>query len=119
MVRKLTWMVARLVAQAASRRDAAVATAGALAIALAPALTLAGCTTAQERAAQAQADVERMMTIYGPACTRLGYAAQSDAWRSCVIGLSTKYDLQRYGPPPGYDGWGPGHWRGGSWGRYW
>jgi hypothetical protein len=50
-------------------------------------LALAACTTPQERAAQAQADVERMMAIYGPACVRLGYAAQSDAWRSCVLSL--------------------------------
>jgi hypothetical protein len=76
------------------------------------ALVLTGCTTPQERAAQAQADVERMMTIYGPACIRLGYAAQTDAWRSCVIGLSTKYDAQRYAEPPGYYGWGPGWWGG-------
>ena len=86
-------------------------------------LALAACTTPQERAAQAQADVERMMAIYGPACVRLGYAAQSDAWRSCVINLSTKYDLQRYGPSPGYygwgPGWGPGYWRGGWWDPYW
>ena len=86
-------------------------------------LALAACTTPQERAAQAQADVERMMAIYGPACVRLGYAAQSDAWRSCVLSLSTKYDLQRYGPSPGYygwgPGWGPGYWRGGWWDPYW
>lgn len=82
-------------------------------------LALAACTTPQERAAQAQADVERMMAIYGPACVRLGYAAQSDAWRSCVLNLSTKYDLQHYGPPPGYYSWGPGYWRGGWWDPYW
>jgi len=119
MVSKLTWMVARPVAQAASWRGMAAAAAGGLAEVLAVTLALSGCTTPHERAAQAQADVERMMTIYGPACARLGYAAQSDAWRSCVIGLSTKYDLQHYGPPPGYYGWGPGYWRDGRWGPYW
>ncbi|WP_322403287.1 hypothetical protein [Massilia luteola] len=82
-------------------------------------LALAACATPQERAAQAQADVEQMMAIYGPACTRLGYAAQSDAWRGCVINLGAKYDLQRYGPGPGYYGWGPGYWRGGWWDPYW
>ena len=78
---------------------------------------LSGCATPEQRAAQAQADVAQMMAIYGPACTRLGYAAQSDPWRSCVLNLSTKYDLQRYGQ--GYDGWGPGYWRGGWRDPYW
>jgi len=119
MVCKLTWMVARSVTQAASRRGPASAPAGARVVALALALALSACATPQDRTAQAQADVDRMMTIYGPACARLGYAAQSDAWRSCVIGLSAKYDLQHYGPPPGYYGWGPGYWRGGWWGPYW
>lgn len=71
---------------------------------------LSGCTTQEQRTAQAQADVAQMMAIYGPACSRLGYAVQSGPWRNCVVNLSTKYDLQRYGP--GYYGWGPDYWRG-------
>ena len=78
---------------------------------------LSACATPQERAAQAQADVAQMMAIYGPACARLGYAVQSDPWRNCVINLSVKNDLQRYGP--GYYGWGPGYWRGGWRDPYW
>ena len=81
------------------------------------ATSLAGCMTPQQRAAQAQAEASEMMTIYGPACSRLGYVEQSDAWRNCVIALSTKYDLQHYGPPAGY--YGPGYWRDGWWGPYW
>lgn len=77
------------------------------------AVGLSACTTPQERAAQAQADVAQMMAIYGPACTRLGYAVQSDTWRNCVLNLSAKYDLQRYGS--GYYGWGPGGWRDPYW----
>jgi len=86
-----------------------------------PAL-LAACSTPQERAARARVQVEQMMAEYGPACIRLGYAANSDPWRSCVINLSTKNDLQRYGPTPGYyAGWGPDyHWRGaGGWWGPW
>jgi hypothetical protein len=85
------------------------------------AITTAACSTPQERAAQKQAEAADMMTIYGPACARLGYAANSDAWRNCVVNLSTKDDLQRYGAGPGYyAGWGPGYWRGaGYWGPYW
>lgn len=74
-------------------------------------LGLAGCTTPQDQAAHMQAQVERMMAVYGPACAQLGYTAGSDAWRGCVLHLSTKDDLQRYGPYGPYDGWHGGHWR--------
>jgi hypothetical protein len=86
-------------------------------LAVLPALMLAGCATPQEQAAQKQAEAERMMAVYGPACSRLGYAAGSDPWRNCVVNLSTKDDIQRYGPNayPGY-GFGYGRWRGGWWG---
>lgn len=79
---------------------------------------LAGCTTPQERATRNQAEVERMMAEYGPACERLGYAPNSDPWRSCVLKLNERDDLLRY-PPDYYGGWGPG-WRGrGWWGPGW
>ncbi|MGJ7917614.1 hypothetical protein ACI48D_19320 [Massilia sp. LXY-6] len=75
------------------------------------------CTTPQERAAQKQAEMANLMAVYGRACSRLGYAVDSDPWRSCILSLSTKDDLQRYGPSPG---WGPGYWYGGGyWGRHW
>jgi hypothetical protein len=94
-----------------------------LSLALPGLLALAGAacsTTPQERAAQKQAEAQNMMTVYGPACSRLGYALNSDAWRNCIVSLSTKDDLQRYGPGPGYyPGWGP-YWHGGGyWGPYW
>ena len=95
------------------------ATAGAL---LCLALATAACSTPQERAAQKQAEMANMMAVYGPACVRLGYAADSDPWRSCILSLSTKDDLLRYGTSPGYySGWGPGYWHGGGgyWGPYW
>jgi hypothetical protein len=80
-------------------------------------LSTAACTTPQERAAQKQAEMANLMAIYGPACSRLGYAVDSDPWRSCILSLSTKDDLQRYGSYPGY---GPGYWGGGGyWGRRW
>jgi hypothetical protein len=85
------------------------------------ALAVAGCsTTPQQRAAQKQAEAENMMQVYGPACSRLGYAVNSDAWRNCIVSLSTKDDLLRYGPSSGYyPGWGP-YWHGGGyWGPYW
>jgi hypothetical protein len=82
-----------------------------------PALALTACATPQERAAQKQAEAEQMMAVYGPACSRLGYAPGSDPWRNCVVNLSTKDDLQRYGPS-GYPGYYPGRWRG-WWGPGW
>lgn len=84
------------------------------------ALLLAGCTTPRQRAASAQAEVEGMMVVYGPACSTLGYLANSDQWRKCVLQLSARDDLQRYGYPH-HDG-APGrmHWSlGGWWGPYW
>lgn len=79
------------------------------------ALATVACSTPQERAAQMQAEMANMIVVYGPACAHLGYAANSDPWRACILSLSTKDDLMRYGPSPGYyPGWGPG-WRGGYW----
>ncbi len=80
---------------------------------------LSGCATPQEKAAQAQAEIEQMMVVYGPACSKLGYPANSDQWRNCVLQLSAKDDIQRYGPAY-YGGFGRRHWGlGGYWGPYW
>lgn len=48
-------------------------------------LCLLGCATPQERAMQQQVEMERMMAEFGPACSQLGYAANSDPWRDCVL----------------------------------
>jgi hypothetical protein len=81
-------------------------------------LLMAGCSTPQDRAARRQAEVEQMMVEYGPACTRLGYTANTDGWRACVLQLNARGDLQRYQSSPGYyGGWGPGYWNGGGWWR--
>lgn len=82
---------------------------------------LAACTTPQERAARMQAEMAQLIVIYGPACSQLGYAANSDPWRECVLKLSTREELQRMGNNSGvYGGWGRGNWRGGGyWGPYW
>jgi hypothetical protein len=89
--------------------------------ALAVSAALAGCATPQERAARQQAEMERDMVVYGPACLRLGYAASSDPWRACVLQLATKDELRYNSYPSGYYGaYGPGRWRGGGfWGPYW
>lgn len=87
-------------------------------LAMAAALA-AGCATPEQRAAQMQAEMERQMQIYGPACARLGYASNSDQWRNCVLQLSEREEIERYGPRY-HLGYGRSHWRfGGAWGPYW
>ena len=82
-------------------------------------LLLAACSTPQQRAERLQAEMAELMAIYGPACTRLGYAPNSDPWRECVLQLSTRDEVRRYGPSY-YGGYGPRGWRGGGfWGPYW
>ncbi len=83
------------------------------------ALGLAGCTTPEQRAANMQAEMNTMMTVYGPACAKLGYPANSDPWRSCVLQLSAKEDAVRYAYPQYYAGFGRHYWgAGGMWGPY-
>ena len=89
-------------------------------IVLAAAVLLSACATPQERAARKQAEMADMIIVYGPACERLGYAPQSDQWRSCIISLSTKDEVQRYGGYAGYGGpWHGRYWGGGYWGPGW
>ena len=84
------------------------------------ALLLAGCTTPEQKAASMQAQMNEMMAVYGPACSRLGYAANSDQWRDCVLQLSAKEDAQRWGYPAYSVGYGRGRWgMGAGWGPYW
>jgi hypothetical protein len=92
-----------------------------LIVVAASALLLAACSTPQERAARMQADMDRIMVEYGPACARLGFQPQSDPWRNCVLQLSTKDEITRYGYPTHvYGGFGRSHWGGGGlWGPYW
>ncbi|NML62234.1 hypothetical protein HHL21_14345 [Massilia sp. RP-1-19] len=84
------------------------------------ALFVTACATPEQRAASMQAEMDRMMQIYGPACAKLGFAANSDQWRGCVLQLSAKDDMERYGRSHYYAGYARPHWRfGGGWGPYW
>lgn len=51
---------------------------------------LLGCTTPQEKAMKQQAEMDRMIAQYGPACTQLGYAMNSDPWRNCILQSATR-----------------------------
>lgn len=90
-------------------------------ILLAATALLAACSTPQERAARLQAEMDSMVATYGPACIRLGYAPNSDPWRNCVLQLSLKDEVERYGSYPSYyAGMGFSRWHaGGRWGPYW
>ena len=57
---------------------------------------LAGCATQAQEAAYAQHEMERTIAVYGPACEKLGYSANTDPWRNCVMQLSYKNDMRRY-----------------------
>jgi len=66
-------------------------------IAVSIATFLGGCTTIADQTAQAEQEMDRMMQVYGPACQKLGFPANSDQWRNCVIGLSQKDAMTYYG----------------------
>lgn len=59
------------------------------------ALVLGACASIGEQSASMQREMDRMMLVYGPACQKLGFNAQTDPWRSCVLQLSTKEELSR------------------------
>ena len=85
---------------------------------LAATLALAACSTPQQRAERLQAEMAELMVIYGPACSRLGYAQNSDQWRECVLQLSTREELRNLNTGPSYyGGFGGRRWHGGGmWG---
>ena len=78
------------------------------------AMVLAGCSTPQQRAAKQQAEMERMIVEYGPACTKLGHPPDTDPWRQCVVQLATNNNVRGSGVSTSlFGGWG--NW--GRWGR--
>jgi hypothetical protein len=60
------------------------------------AAALAGCATPAERAAQMQHKIDEMIQVYGPSCVKLGYKADTDQWRDCILRLDAR-DTYRYG----------------------
>lgn len=61
---------------------------------------LASCATPAERAAQVEREVEQMITVCGPACDRLGYKADTDQWRDCILRLNAQERYDRYSRMP-------------------
>ena len=60
---------------------------------------LPGCMTQAQRAAAAQADVDDMIKVYGPACDKLGFTKDTDLWRECVLRLRAQNDARYYNRP--------------------
>jgi len=56
---------------------------------------VAACATPEQRAARVEQEVTAMIQEYGPGCERLGYKADTDPWRDCVLRLATKSSLER------------------------
>jgi len=81
----------------------------ALMLMTASAVCLLGCTTPQEQAMKQQAEMDRMMARYGPACTQLGYAANTDPWRDCIVQSATRDGVNNGGVSTSIFGsWGSG-----------
>lgn len=55
---------------------------------------LLGCMTPAERAAHIQADVDEMVSVYGPGCDKLGFTKDTDPWRECILRLRAHDDVQ-------------------------
>jgi len=73
------------------------ALASTLTLTLTLAVALSGCaSTPAERSAQMQREVEEMIQVYGPACEKLGYKADTDQWRECILKLNTSKNIERY-----------------------
>jgi hypothetical protein len=81
----------------------------ALTLMTATVVCLLGCTTPQEQALKQQAEMDRMMARYGPACSQLGFAPNSDPWRNCIVQSATRDDVNRGGVSTSiFGGWGSG-----------
>ena len=45
-------------------------------------------------------EIDKMIQVYGPACEKLGFQADSDQWRDCILRLSEKDSYERYRRTP-------------------
>lgn len=59
---------------------------------------LAACATPGDRAARMEREVAEMVKTYGPACEKLGYKADSDPWRDCILQLNGQESQRRAAP---------------------
>lgn len=69
---------------------------------LALAALIAGCAspTPEERAAKMEHEIDEMIIVYGPSCEKLGFKADTDEWRNCILRLSVKESYEQYRSAP-------------------
>lgn len=62
------------------------------------AVALTGCATPSpaERSAAMEREIDDMIQVFGPACSKLGFQADSDDWRNCILKLNSEKNLERY-----------------------
>jgi hypothetical protein len=48
---------------------------------------LAGCATPEQEAQYNVRHMDYLITVYGPACDRLGFQRNTDQWRECIVRL--------------------------------
>lgn len=53
--------------------------------------------TPEQRAAQMERQVDTMIRSYAPACEKLGYKADTDEWRNCILRLDSTASIQFQG----------------------
>ena len=60
------------------------------------AFLLAACTTTpEERRANAEREAYRLKEEYGQTCERLGYQAETDKWRDCLLEMENQRLIQQ------------------------
>jgi hypothetical protein len=66
------------------------------------AIGIAACApiSPAERSARMQKEVDEMIVVYGRACERLGYKADSDPWRDCVLRLNSNKTIEEFNSRP-------------------
>jgi hypothetical protein len=59
-------------------------------------LLLGACaTTPEERRANAEREAYRLKEEYGQTCERLGYQAETDKWRDCLLEMENQRLIQQ------------------------
>ena len=66
-----------------------------LPILLVTALLAACATTPEERQAAAEREANRLKQTYGQTCEQLGYQAETDKWRDCLLELENQRLMER------------------------
>lgn len=84
---------------------------------LATLLMLLGCASPQEKAQnearKREAEMALMVVEFGPACTQVGFTANTDPWRNCVVQQAATREANKSGWSSLFGSWG--RWgRGGS-----